>query len=351
MGTTSRAPHDPRPLSCWHSARMAEVGQARHPEVDLARVAVTGGAGFIGHHLVAALVARGDAVTVIDDLSTGRVDRLAGHGSRVRLVRASVLDTAALDDALAGAEVVFHLAAIASVAQSFDEPERVDAVNVGGTIRVAEGAARAGAERVILASSSAVYGTSARLPCSEDQRADPVSPYGAGKLAAEHYLHALGRDRGFATVALRLFNVFGPGQDPGSEYAAVVPRFITAVLAGDQPVINGSGEISRDYIPVEDVVRAGLLAASPDAPSGITCNIATGRRTSLFDLVALVAAAVGTEAVPVIGPERPGDIQHSVADVTRAREALGFTAATPLDMAMRETVAWFRAAGDALVTS
>jgi nucleoside-diphosphate-sugar epimerase len=319
-------------------------------EVELTRVAVTGGAGFIGHHLVAGLVARGDAVTVIDDLSTGRVERLAAHESGVRLVTASVHDATALDASLEGAEVVFHLAAIASVAQSLDEPERVDTVNVGGTIRVVEAAARAGARRVVLASSSAVYGTPARLPCSEGQRADPVSPYGAGKLAAEHYMHALGRHRGLETIALRLFNVFGPGQDPASEYAAVVPRFITAVLAGVQPVINGSGEISRDYIPVDDVVRACLLAASPDAPSGITCNVATGHRTSLFDLVALVAAAVGTEAVPVVGPGRPGDIPHSVADVTFAREALGFTAETPLDVAMRATVAWFRADGVAPVT-
>jgi UDP-glucose 4-epimerase len=319
--------------------------------VELTRVAVTGGAGFIGHHLVAALVARGDAVTVIDDLSTGRAERLAEFGSGVRLVPGSVLDATALDAGLAGAEVVFHLAAVASVAQSLDEPVRVDAINVGGTIRVVEAAARAGARRVVLASSSAVYGTSARLPCSEAQRADPVSPYGAGKLAAEHYLHALGGHRGVSTVALRLFNVFGPGQDPTSEYAAVVPRFITAVLAGEQPIINGSGDISRDYIPVQDVVHAGLLAASPDVPSGITCNVATGRRTSLFDLVSLVAAAAGTEVVPVVGSARPGDILHSVADVTLAREALGFVAATPLDVAMRATVGWFRAAGEAPVTS
>ncbi|HEY5627929.1 MAG TPA: GDP-mannose 4,6-dehydratase, partial [Candidatus Limnocylindrales bacterium] len=143
---------------------------------------------------------------------------------------------------------------------------------------------------------------------------------------------------------------FGPGQDPASEYAAVVPRFITAVLGGAQPVINGAGEISRDYIPVHDVTRAFLLAASPDAPGGITCNVATGRQTSLLDLVALVAAAVGTEVVPVVGPARPGDILHSVADVTLAREALGFTAATPLDEAMRTTVAWFRAARPALAS-
>jgi UDP-glucose 4-epimerase len=310
----------------------------------LARVTVTGGAGFIGHHLVAALVSRGDEVTVIDDLSTGRVERLASHEAEVRLVRGSVLDEQIVDAGLEGAEVVFHLAAIASVAQSLDEPERVNAVNVGGTIQIVEAAARAGARRVVLASSSAVYGASARIPCSEDQRADPISPYGAGKLAAEDYLHALGRHHGIATVALRLFNVFGPGQDPASEYAAVVPRFITALLSGGQPVINGSGEISRDYIPVEDVVHAGLLAAGPEAPSGLTCNIATGRGTSLFDLVELVAAAVGTEAVPVVGPARPGDIQHSVADVTLARETLGFVAATPLDLAMRQTVAWFRGA-------
>jgi UDP-glucose 4-epimerase len=313
--------------------------------VELARVTVTGGAGFIGHHLVTALVACGDAVTVIDDVSTGRVERLASHEGKVRLVRGSVLDKPAVDAGLEGAEVVFHLAAIASVAQSLDEPERVNAVNVGGTIRIVEAAARAGARRVVLTSSSAVYGTSARLPCSEDQRADPISPYGAGKLAAEHYLHALGRYHGLATVALRLFNVFGPGQDPASEYAAVVPRFITALLSGGQPVINGSGEISRDYIPVQDVVRAGLLAAAPEAPSGLTCNVATGRATSLFDLVALVAAAAGTDASPEVGPARAGDIEHSVADVTFAREALGFVAATPLDLAMRQTVAWFRSAG------
>ena len=307
----------------------------------MARVAVTGGAGFIGHHVVAGLVARGDTVTVIDDLSTGRAERLTPLGDQARLITASVADRPALEAAFDGAEVVFHFAAVASVARSLDEPELVNAVNVGGTIEVVQAAAQMGVRRLVLASSSAVYGTARQLPCHEDQRPAPVSPYGAGKLAAEHYLHALGRWHGLETVALRFFNVFGPGQDPASEYAAVVPRFITAVAGGVPPVINGSGSITRDYVYVGDVVCASLLAAAPGAARGLTCNIATGRRTSLLELVAMVAAAFGADVAPVIGPPRPGDVPDSVADVSLARDALGFVAATPLDHAMQATVAWY----------
>jgi UDP-glucose 4-epimerase len=314
------------------------VGRCR-----LGRAVVTGGAGFIGHHIVTGLLARGDAVTVLDDLSTGRAAWLE-RGADVRAVRGSVLDRAALDDAFAGADVVFHHAAIASVARSLDEPGLVNEVNVGGTIAVVEAAARQGVRRVILASSSAVYGTSGQLPCRETQRADPISPYGAGKLAAEGYLHALGAARGVETVALRYFNVFGPGQDPASDYAAVVPRFLTAVAAGRAPVINGSGAITRDYIFVGDVVRANLLAA--DGPAGLTCNIASGRETSLLELVELAGVIAGRAVEPVIGPPRIGDIARSVADVTLAREALGFTAETPLTDGLRETAAWFAASAD-----
>jgi UDP-glucose 4-epimerase len=308
----------------------------------VAHVAVTGGAGFIGHHLVAGLVAQGDTISVIDDLSTGSADRLTGHGDRVRLVTASILDREALDSALEGVQIVYHLAAIASVTRSLLEPELVDAVNAGGTIRVIEAAARRGVRRVVLASSSAVYGTPDELPCHERQRPDPVSPYGAGKLAAEHYLHVLGRRHGLGTVALRYFNVFGPGQDPASEYAAVVPRFISAILGGTPPVINGSGDITRDYVYVGDVVRANRLAAGADAPSGLTCNIASGHETSLRDLVALIAAAVGSVVEPVTGPPRPGDVPRSAADVSLGRTALGFVAETPLGDGLRTTVDWIR---------
>lgn len=306
----------------------------------MATAVVTGGAGFIGHHIVAGLRARGDAVTIVDDLSSGRRERLAAEPG-VRAVVGSVLDAAVLDEALAGADVVFHHAAVASVARSLDEPALVNEINVGGTIAVVEAAARQGVRRVVLASSSAVYGTSDQLPCREQQRPDPISPYGAGKLAAEHYLHALGAARGVETVALRYFNVFGPGQDPASDYAAVVPRFITAVAEGRSPVINGDGGITRDYIFVADVVRANLLAAT--GPSGLTCNIASGRETSLAELVRLVGEAAGRDAVPVIGPPRQGDILHSMAAVDLARTALGFEAQTPLVDGLRATARWFSA--------
>ena len=252
-------------------------------EVGLTRVAVTGGAGFIGHHLVAGLVASGHAVTVIDDLSTGRVERLATPPTKGAFLCGQRARSTALDAGLERAEVVFHLAAVASVAQSLDEPERVDAVNVGGTIRVAEAAAPAGARRLVLAGSSAVYGDAGDVAVQRSRAGRPVSPYGAGKLAAEHYMRALGRHRGVETVALRLFNVFGPGQDPASEYAAVVPRFITAVLAGEQPrsraVARSPGTTSpstTSCVLASSAVRQMLRAASR-----ATWQLAVGRDCSI----------------------------------------------------------------------
>ena len=232
------------------------------------RALVTGGAGFIGHHLVRALVDRGDQVTVIDDLSTGDPSRLAPLGGRVRLVEASILDEGALDQAMDPCDVVFHLAAMASVSRSFAQPARCDEVNVIGTIRVVEAAQRHQAARVVLASSAAVYGTPISLPCREDMCPAPQSPYGASKLAAEHYLHAVGQHLGVSTAALRYFNVFGPSQDPASDYAAVVPAWVTSVLRGDRPTVNGTGEITRDFIFVEDAVSATLLAEIAGRPIG-----------------------------------------------------------------------------------
>jgi UDP-glucose 4-epimerase len=306
------------------------------------RAAVTGGAGFIGHHLVAGLLARGHDVAVIDDFSTGDRARLAPFGGAVALTEGSVLHPAALEEAFAGCEVVFHEAAVASVARSLVEPRITNDVNVSGTIEVLLAAARRGVRRVVFASSSAVYGFPEELPCREDQRPDPQSPYGASKLAAEHYLHSLGRHRGVETVALRYFNVLGPGQDPASEYAAVVPRFITAVLDRRRPTINGSGHISRDFVDVADVVEANLLASLPSSPTDLTCNIASGTRTSLLLLLDAVCDAAGYNVTPRFGPSRPGDIEHSQADVTLARRTLGFEARATLDEAVARTLAWFR---------
>jgi len=306
------------------------------------RAVVTGGAGFIGHHLVGGLLARGHEVGVIDDFSSGDRSRLSPFRGRIEVTEGSVLDPAALDAAFAGCEVVFHEAAIASVAQSLVSPRATNEVNVSGTIEVMLAAARRGVRRVVFASSSAVYGVPEDLPCRETQRPNPQSPYGASKLAGEHYLHALGRLHGVETVALRYFNVLGPGQDPASEYAAVVPRFVAAVLEGRAPVINGRGEISRDFVYVDDVVEANMVAARASSPSPLTCNIASGSRTSLLELLDAVCLAAGRDVAPTFGPPRPGDIQHSQADISLARSTLGYEARVPLADAIAKTFAWFR---------
>lgn len=305
------------------------------------RAVVTGGAGFIGHHLVGALHQRGDKVTVLDDLSTGKLGALAPYSAGIDFVEGSILDDEALARSMKGCEVVFHLAAMASVVRSFEDPVLCDETNAIGTIRVAEAARRAGVSRVVLASSAAVYGTPPTLPCQEQMNPMPVSPYGASKLAAELYLHTLGEDRGVATVALRFFNVFGPGQDPASDYAAVVPAWIATVLRGERPTINGDGGITRDFIDVDNAVSAMLQAGSPTAPTRLTCNIASGRGTSLLELLASIDAGAGTTSEPIIASPRPGDIRHSVADISRATRQLGYRVLVPLDEGIARTVAWY----------
>jgi UDP-glucose 4-epimerase len=218
----------------------------------------------------------------------------------------------------------------------------INEVNVGGTIEVMLAAARQGVRRVVFAGSSSVYGLPDELPCRESQQPDPRSPYGASKLAAEHYVHSLGRLHGVETVALRYFNVYGPGQDPASEYAAVVPRFITAVLERRRPTINGSGDISRDFVFVDDVVEANLLASRADSPSALTCNIASGSRTSLRELLRAVCVAAEYDVDPVFGPPRPGDIQDSQADISLARQALGYPVNVSLSEGVATTLEWFR---------
>jgi UDP-glucose 4-epimerase len=302
---------------------------------------VTGGAGFIGHHLVWGLLESGAAVTVLDDFSSGDASRLRPLADRIDIVEGSILDVAVLDRAMAAADVVFHEAAVASVARSIVDPAETNDVNVTGTIAVLLAAARQGARRVVFAGSSAVYGIPEQLPCSEEQRTAPTSPYGVSKLAGELYLHTIGAALGLETVALRYFNVYGPGQDPLSEYAAVIPKFITAVTRGERPTIFGDGSTSRDFIYIADVVAANLRAASPETPSGLTCNVATGSETSLLQLLAEICAAAGASVEPTHGPPRTGDIPASVADVEVARDALGFEATISLREGIRRTVDWY----------
>ena len=306
------------------------------------RALVTGGAGFIGHHLVRALLDRGDEVAVIDDCSTGMASRLDPVLDRITFVRGTILDPAALDEATAGCDVVFHEAAIPSVARSVVAPLATTEANVNGTVEVVLAAARHGVRRLVFAGSSSVYGVPETLPCRETFRAAPTSPYGASKLAAEHFIHTLGQLRGVDTVVLRYFNVFGPGQDPTSEYSAVIPKFVTAALEGTAPTINGTGEVSRDFTYVDNVVRANLLAAEAGRPTGLTCNVACGSRYSLLELLDAIYAATGGGVPPVFGPPRPGDILHSLADISLAREALGYEVAVPFPEGIARTVAWYR---------
>jgi UDP-glucose 4-epimerase len=304
------------------------------------RAAVTGGAGFIGHRIVAGLLTRGDQVRVLDDFSTGHRSRLDPFGNRVVVIEGSVLDRSALDETVSGCDAVFHEAAIASVARSLLEPRLTSEINTNGTIEVMLAAARNGVRRVVFASSAAVYGIPEELPCRE--RPDPLSPYGASKLAAEYYVHALGRLHGVETSVLRYFNVYGPGQDPAAEYAAVVPRFVKAVVEGRRPIIYGSADISRDFIDVDDVVKANLLAAQPSSPSECTFNVASGSQTSLRELVRAVAAAAGRDVEPEFGPPRPGDIRQSQADISLIRQKLGFEVVTSLNEGIARVFDSFR---------
>lgn len=306
------------------------------------RVLVTGGAGFIGHHLVGALLARGDEVVVLDDFSTGLRWRLSPIMERITMVEGDLRDPDAVARATQGADVVLHQAAIPSVARSVADPLRSNSVNVDGTIQLMLACAEAGVRRVVAAGSSSVYGASPELPRRETQRPDPRSPYAASKLATEHYVHTLGELHGIETAVLRYFNVFGPGQDPLSQYAAVFPRFITAALAGESPVVYGDGRQSRDFTYVDNVVSANLLAATVPGVTGLTANIGCGGRFDLLDLLDRIRDAVGTLADPVFEPTRAGDVRDSEADISLARERLGYEVLVPFEEGVRQTVEWYR---------
>jgi UDP-glucose 4-epimerase len=301
------------------------------------RALVTGGAGFIGGHLVAGLVADGWRVRVLDDLSSGRESNLADVADAVELVRGDVRDEATLARAVVGAEVVFHQAAVASVPRSVAEPLRTNSINLDGTLQVLEAARRAGVRRVVYAASSSAYGNSEELPKAETMAPEPLSPYALQKLAGEFYCRLYTSLYGLQTVALRYFNIFGPRQDPKSEYAAVIPRFICAALAGEGATIYGDGEQTRDFVFVQDAVRANLLAADAERASGAVINIATGRRTSLNDLWRAIREITGVTAPSRHAQARAGDVRDSVADLSRARALLGFEPAVDLREGLRRT--------------
>jgi UDP-glucose 4-epimerase len=305
---------------------------------------VTGGAGFIGSSLARALIARGDRVRVIDNFSSGRRENLADIADRIELVEADILDQRALGSAVDGVEVIFHEAAIPSVPKSMKEPYENHAANASGTMCVLEQARRAGVRRVVYAASSAAYGEAPGLPKIETMPPAPISPYGASKLAGEYYCQVYARAYGLETVCLRYFNVFGPRQDPTSEYAAVIPKFITTALGGQRPRIFGDGTQSRDFCFIDNVIEANFRAAQAPAAqvSGGVFNIACGVATDLNQVVALIGDILGRKVEPLHEAERAGDIKHSLADIGQARERLGYTAAISFAEGLRRTLDWYK---------
>lgn len=319
---------------------MSAVGAARRPAADRLAL-VTGGAGFIGSHLVDRLLRDGWRVRALDDFSSGRAENLAAAGEGVELVRGDVGDPDVLERAARGAEVIFHQAAVASVPRSVAEPLRTHQVNATGTLLVLEAARQAGVRRVVFAASSAAYGDDPALPKVESMAPSPLSPYALQKWMGETYCGLYAGLYGLETVALRYFNVFGPRQDPESEYAAVIPRFVAACLAGEAPVVYGDGEQTRDFTYVADAVQANVLAADAPGASGAMVNVAGGRRVSLNEILALVAELTGAGVRPRYEAARAGDVRDSVADLARARALLGFAPAVDLREGLRLTIESF----------
>lgn len=308
----------------------------------MAKYLVTGGCGFIGSNIVEQLVRSGQSVRVIDDLSTGNRANLAGFEKDVELVEASVLDADAVARAVAGVDYVLHQAALPSVQRSVEDPITSNRVNVDGTVSLLHACVKAGVKRVVYAASSSAYGDQPALVKSEKLLPLPKSPYAVSKLAAEYYLQAFSDCYGLETAALRYFNVFGPRQDPNSEYSAVIPLFISRVLRGQRPVIFGDGTQTRDFTFVANNVKANILAAT--AP-GVRCevmNVACGKSYSLLDLLAAINGVLGTSVEPEFAPPRSGDVKHSLADISRARQVMGYEVEVDFSEGLRRTIEWYR---------
>jgi nucleoside-diphosphate-sugar epimerase len=304
---------------------------------------VTGGAGFIGSSIVRALLARGDKVRVLDNFFSGKRENLAEVAADVDLQEGDVRDDAAVARALAGVELVFHEAAIPSVPRSLVDPVGSNEANATATLKVLHHAKKAGVRRVVYAASSSAYGDTPTLPKIETMRPAPLSPYAVAKLAGEHYCQVYAGAYGLETVSLRYFNVFGPRQDPASEYAAVIPRFVTAALAGAGVTIYGDGTQSRDFCFIDNTVEANLQAgaAPADKASGRVFNVACGEATTLNQVVEVLGSIVGKKVPVTYAPGRVGDVKHSLADITEARTRLGYKGAVSFIDGLRRSVAWY----------
>lgn len=309
----------------------------------MAKALITGGAGFVGSHLVHALLKEGHTVIVVDNLSTGLRSNLSGVWEDVQFIEGDIRDRELMGRLLRGVDFIFHQAALPSVARSVIDPWETNDHNVNGTLNVLLAARDAGVRRVIYASSSSAYGNTAILPKVESMPAMPLSPYAISKYGGELYCQVFHRLYGLETVVLRYFNVFGPRQDPRSQYAAVIPNFITALLRGERPVVYGDGEQTRDFTYIENIVTANLSAAMVpvEAVAGQVFNIGCGERISLNDLIRELRVISGADIQPMYTDPRPGDVRDSQADISKARIALGYEPVVGLHEGLEETVAWF----------
>ena len=310
----------------------------------MARFLVTGGAGFIGSNLAEHILSRGDSVVILDDFSTGKRENLPDPTDNFELIEGSITDLETCHRAVAGADYVLHEAALPSVPRSIQDPVASNHVNVVGTLNMLVAARDAGVKRLVYAASSSAYGDTVQLPKIETMSPNPLSPYAITKYTGEMYCEAFSRLFGLETIALRYFNVFGPRQDPTSQYSAVIPKFITALLAGESPIIYGDGEQSRDFTHIENVVQANLLAceAGPEAV-GKVFNCAFGERTTLNEIVQTIKDILESD-VPVEYTEtRPGDVKHSLADLGRANDLLGYSPKVALREGLDKLIPWYAA--------
>jgi nucleoside-diphosphate-sugar epimerase len=301
---------------------------------------VTGGAGFIGSHIVDRLVQDGHEVRVLDNLATGKMANVEHNLDKIEFMEESLTEFDSVKRAVEGVDYVLHQAAIPSVPRSVADPIGSNHAGITGTLNLLVAARDAGVKRVVYASSSSVYGNSPTLPKHEKMETHPLSPYALTKLAGEHYLRIFTELYGLETVSLRYFNVFGPRQDPRSEYAAVIPKFITLIARGERPTIYGDGLQSRDFTYVSNNVNANLLACAASGIAGQVFNIACGERFTLLDLVGAINRILGTSIEPILEDERPGDVKHSLADISKAREAMGFEPTISFAEGLERLVRW-----------
>ncbi len=309
---------------------------------------ITGIAGFIGSSLARELLSRGEQVRGVDNFSTGKRDNLTEILDRIDFREADITDLDAMHKACSGVDLVLHQAAIPSVPKSVLDPLGSNHANVDGTVNTLIAARDAKVKRVVYAASSSAYGDTPTLPKHEAMKPDPISPYAVAKLASEQYMTSFYRCYGLETVSLRYFNIFGPRQDPSSPYSGVLAKFITQMLRGEQPTINGDGEQSRDFTYIENAVEANLLACKAPAANaaGRVFNIATGRRVTLNETFKALQSLTSYSGAPKHGPERGGDIKHSLADISRAESALGYKPKVDFEEGLRRTVEWYRNTSD-----